>query len=217
MAGVAAIRDLATLHQCTVWKAGRLTFKKLRQSSRRTWRRDDTLLNPACLATAPDHHPWMSAPADVLPGDREKVYDLIGTQLFRDATPRGHSRSMRFPLLTQPVMEACLKVPTWMCISNGRNRAVARDAFADRLPRGILDRRSKGSYTGYMAAVYARNKSQMREFLEEGQLGAQGLLDRPALAKFFASELAPRDLSFLRIFDLCAAENWARQQLQFPS
>jgi asparagine synthase (glutamine-hydrolysing) len=212
MAGIAAIGDLAALHQCTVFKAGRLTLKKIMQRPRTVWKEDRTLLSPSCAATAPEHHPWMDAPADALPGDREKILDLIGTQLFRQATPRGMGRSMHFPLLSQPVMEACLKVPTWMWIANGRNRAVARQAFADRLPRGILDRRSKGSYTGYMAAVYTRNKLRMREFLEEGQLCAHDLLDRSALANFFEKELAARDLSFLRIFDLCAAENWARQQ-----
>jgi asparagine synthase (glutamine-hydrolysing) len=211
-AGIAAIGDLATLHQCTVFKAGRLTLKKIRQRPRMAWKEDRTLLNRAGVTTVSEHHPWMDAPSGALPGDREKIYDLIGTQLFRDATPRGEGRSMHFPLLSQPVMEACLRVPTWMWITDGRNRVVARQAFAGRLPRGILDRRSKGSYTSYMAAVYMRNQLKMREFLEEGQLCAHDLLDRSALANFFAKGLAPRDLSFLRIFDLCAVENWARQQ-----
>lgn len=217
VAGIAAISDLAALHQCTVFKAGRLTLKKILRRSHVGWKADRTLLNPSWATTTPEHHPWMDAPLGTLPGDREKIHDLIGTQLFRDATPRGTGRFMHFPLLSQPVMEACLKVPTWMWIAEGRNRAVARQAFADHLPRGIVDRRSKGSYTGYMAAIYTRNMSKMREFLEEGQLCAHDLLDRPALANFFARELAPRDLSFLRIFDLCAAENWARQQDQGPS
>lgn len=211
-AGFTAIRDLSALHQCTLWKAGALTFRKLWPRTRAVWKGDCTLLNSDCVALTPDRHPWMDAQLRGLPGDREKIQDLIGTQLFRDAAPRSEGRAMRFPLLSQPVMEACLKVPTWMWISNGRNRAVARDAFADALPRDILDRRSKGSYTGYLAAVYTRNKLKMREFLEDGQLNAHHLLDRPALANFFARELAPRDLSFLRIFDLCTAENWARQQ-----
>lgn len=215
-AGIAAILDLSSLHRCTVWKAGRLAFKKLRRRSPSGWKADTTLLNPDCLTAAPDYHSWLDAPTDALPGDREKIYDLIGTQLFRDATPRGAGRSMHFPLLAQPVMEACLKVPTWMWIRDGRNRAIARDAFTDLLPSGILDRRSKGSYTGYMAAVYARNKLAMRQFLEEGQLCAHDLIDRPSLTEFFARKLAPRDLSFLRIFDLCAAENWVRHQSQDP-
>lgn len=215
--GIAAIGNLATLHQCTVFKAGRLALKKILQRPRTAWKEDTALLNPACVTTVSEYHPWMDVPSDALPGDREKIYDLIGTQLFRKATPRGIGRAMHFPLLSQPVMEACLKVPAWMWIADGRNRAVARQAFADRLPRGILDRRSKGSYTGYLATVYTRNKLKMHEFLEEGQLRAHGLLDRPALTNFFAKDLALRELSFLRIFDLCAAENWVRQQGHDPS
>lgn len=217
MAGIAAIGDLAALHRCTVFKAGQLTLKKMLRQQRTAWKEDRTLLNPAHVSTVSEHHPWMDASPDALPGDREKIHDLIGTQQFRDVTLRGVEHSTHFPLLSQPVMEACLKVPTWMWIADGRNRAVARQAFADRLPRGILDRRSKGSYMGYMAAIYTSNKLKMHEFLEEGRLCAHDLLDRSALASFFAKDLAPRDLSFLRIFDLCAAENWVRQQGYDPS
>lgn len=217
MAGIAAIGDLAALHRCTVFKAGRLALKKALRRPCMAWKEDRALLRPACITTVPEHHPWMDAPRGALPGDREKIHDLIGNQLFRDTTPHGAGCSTHFPLLSQPVMEACLKVPTWMWIADGRNRAVARQAFADHLPRGILDRRSKGSYTGYMAAIYTRNKPKMREFLEDGQLCAHDLIDRSALASFLAKDVAPRDLSFLRIFDLCAAENWVRQQGHDPS
>jgi len=215
-AGFAAIRNISALHQCTVWKAGRLALEKLWRQPRTMWKADSTLLNPSRLEIAHEAHPWMDAPPDALPGDREKIYDLIGTQLYRHARPRGASRSVRFPLLSQPVMEACLKVPTWMWISDGRNRAIARAAFAGILPDGILNRRSKGSYTGYLAAVYARNKVLIRQFLEDGQLCAHDLLDRAALENFFASDLAPRDQSFLRTFDLCTVENWLRGQTQTP-
>lgn len=217
MAGIVAIGNLATLHRCTIFKAGRLTLKKVLRRSRATWKEDRALLNPACAATTLEHHPWMDVPSNALPGDQEKIHDLIGNQLFRDAGTRGLDRFIYFPLLSQPVMEACLRVPTWMWIADGRNRAIARRAFADQLPRGILNRYSKGSYTGHMANVYTRNKPKIREFLEEGRLCAHDLLDRPALANFFAKDLASRDLSFLRIFDLCAAENWTRQQGHDPS
>jgi asparagine synthase (glutamine-hydrolysing) len=216
-AGLIAIGNLATLHRCTVFKASRLAFRKALRRPRTTWKEDHTLLNPACVATTSEHHSWMDAPPGALPGDYEKIHDLIGNQLFRDAGPGGPGRSIHFPLLSQPVMEACLKVPTWMWIADGQNRAIARQAFADQLPRGTLDRHSKGSYTGHMAGVYMRNKLKIREFLEDGQLCAHDLLDRPALANFFAKDLASRDLSFLRIFDLCAAENWTRQQTHDPS
>jgi asparagine synthase (glutamine-hydrolysing) len=216
-AGLVAIGNLATLHRCTVFKAGRMALRKVLRQPRTTWKEDRSLLNPACVAMTSEHHPWMDAPSGVLPGDYEKIHDLIGNQLFRDFGPRGPGRSIHFPLLSQPVMEACLKVPTWMWIADGQNRAIARQAFANQLPHGILDRHSKGSYTGHMAGVYTRNKLKIREFLEEGLLSAHDLLDRPALADFFARDLASRDLSFLRIFHLCTAENWTRQQAHDPA
>lgn len=124
---------------------------------------------------------------------------------------------MRFPLLAQPVLEACLRTPSWMWIDGGLNRAVARDAFADRLPPGIRQRRSKGSYTGFLAGIYERNREVIRSMLVDGELASAGLLDIPALKAYIAQDLAPRDLSFLRLFDLCAVEAWIRTQRQCSS
>nr|WP_238345917.1 asparagine synthase-related protein [Luteimonas saliphila] len=209
-----AVRDLSTLHGCTVWKAGRLTRKKLgmvRRGVRRGWKEDRTLLSTQALEGPELAHPWLDPPPRSLPGDCEKIHDLIGTQLYMHATasPR---RRVRRPLLSQPVMEACLKVPTWMWIAGGRDRAVARDAFKGTVPSAILARRSKGSYAGYLATAYARNKAEIREFLMGGELRAAGLLDPHAMSEFLASEFAPRSMAFVRAFDLCTAENWVRNQ-----
>ncbi|WDS34747.1 asparagine synthase C-terminal domain-containing protein [Pseudoxanthomonas sp.] len=212
-AGFLAIRDLSSLHKCTLWKAGRLTLKKLRRGARRGWKQDRMLLARDCLVEQPDLHPWLQAPENALPGDHEKIQDLVGTQLFREATPRNNGKPLYFPLLSQPVMEACLPVPSWMWISGGRDRAIARNAFADVLPAAIANRRSKGSYTGYLAAVYSRNKQAMRAFLMDGELRAQGLLDPDALERYFDRDLSPRDITFTRIFELCAAENWVQGQM----
>jgi asparagine synthase (glutamine-hydrolysing) len=117
------------------------------------------------------------------------------------------------PLLSQPVMEACLAAPSWMWISGGRNRAVARDAFSDLLPRDVLSRRSKGTFMSYLGAVYQKNKERMCDFLLTGHLQAHGLLDADAVRSRIESPLPPRDESFTRIFELCMAENWVRHQV----
>lgn len=157
-------------------------------------------------------HPWFVAPDGALPGDRERIFDLAGTQVFRDGLARGTKWPLRMPLLSQPVVEACLKVPSWMWIAGGRNRAVARDAFADVLPADILYRRSKGTFMNYSGAVYRRNRSRLREYLLTGRLEGHGLLDGDALRRFFDRDLGTREDTFMRIFDLCAAENWVRHQ-----
>lgn len=211
-AGFKAIRDLAELHQCTVWKAGRLTAKKLFRPPKPPRIPEHSFLSDTSAAAASDLHPWFAAPPDALPGDRERIFDLAGNQVFRDGIARGGPRQLRMPLLSQPIMEACLKVPSWMWISGGRNRAVARDAFAHVLPHDILHRRSKGTFMNYSGAIYRRNSHRLRDFLLTGQLESRGLLDTDALRKFFACDPDSQANSFMRIFDLCAAENWVRHQ-----
>jgi asparagine synthase (glutamine-hydrolysing) len=210
--GLAAIRDLSTLHGCTCWKAGRLAIGKLRRGARIPFRANTSLLAPSLVIPELDRHPWFDAPDGLLPGDQERIAELAGTQVFRDSAPRGSTHWLRFPLLSQPVVEACLKAPSWMWINGGRNRALARQAFADRLPYEVLQRRSKGTFMSYLGAIYQRRKSLMREFLLDGHLHARGLLDTEALERFFHATLPPRDTSFMRILDLCMIENWVRRQ-----
>lgn len=212
LGGLTAIRDLSDMHQCTFWKAGRLALRKLRRGPRNPYKANTSFLSAAGIAhTVPDH-PWFKCPARTLSGDREKVGDLAGTQVFRETVPRQAKRWFRMPLLSQPIIEACLKAPTWMWIAGGYNRAIARAAFADVLPREIARRRSKGTFTSYYGAVYQRNKYRIRDFLITGTLSAHGLLDAEALSRFFGRDMPPRDESFKRIFELCMVENWIRHQ-----
>ena len=212
-AAATAVRDLSTLHQCTYWKAGRLTLRKLLRGPKLPCRAETSLL--AGGFAAPDlQHPWFDAPCGILPGDRERIADLAGTQVFRESAPRSSTHWLRLPLLSQPVVEACLKAPSWMWIAGGENRALARAAFADLLPREVLERRSKGTFMNYFGAIHQRNARQMREYLLAGQLQAHGLLDADAVNRFFDTPLPPRDTSFMRVFDLCMVENWLRHQDQ---
>jgi len=211
-AGFLTVRDLAELHQCTVWKAGQLTLRKLMTPPKPPREPELTFLANSAERQAFVPHPWHAAPRSALAGDRERIFDLAGTQIFRDGLARSVERHLRMPLLSQPVVEACLRVPSWLWIAGGRNRAVARDAFAETLPPAILHRRSKGSFMNYSGAVFHRNRAQLRDYLMSGVLASRGLLDTDALLRFLGRDLAQRETTFMRIFELCAAENWVRHQ-----
>ncbi len=202
--------DLARLHGCILTKAARLTLRKLVRPPKSAYKPDFALLKEASPAPL-EFHPWFAAPAHTLPGDRERVFDLAGNQLFAEVMLRNDDCHVRMPLLAQPVMEACLRVPSWLWISGGQNRAIARSAFSDLLPKEVLNRRSKGSFMNYNASLYRRNKELMRRFLLEGRINAHGLLDPDKLNVLMNRPPAARDQSFLRIFDLCMVENWVRQ------
>src|SRR3546814_6199814 len=76
---------------------------------------------------------WLDAPPNAFIGDQERIGALVGTQGYFDGIARNRHWPMRFPLLSQLVVETCMRVPAWMWIRTGRNRAIARDAFADLL------------------------------------------------------------------------------------
>jgi hypothetical protein len=80
----------------------------------------------------------------------------------------------RFPLLSQPVVETALRIPSWLWIENGRDRAVARTAYSGFLPASVLDRRTKGGLDSYAIAMLARNRSALQPFLLEGTCRAAG-------------------------------------------
>ncbi|NMW22857.1 asparagine synthase [Rhodanobacter denitrificans] len=210
--GMRAIRDLSMFHQCTYWKAGRLTLRKLIQSKDPPYAVDRSLLPSRTPLPAPELHPWLYHPIKTLPGDRQRIFELSATQFFRDSCPRGLTRRLRMPLLTQPVIEACLRAPSWMWFSDGQNRAIARLAFSDVLPPKILARKSKGTFTAYLGALYRRKLAKMLDFLLDGELQSHNLLDADALRQFAEGELPRGGNSFTRIFQLCILENWIRRQ-----
>lgn len=215
--GIRAILDLSSLHQCTPIRAGRLTLKKLIHGAKPCWRPNHALLREQEHGVPFDAHPWFDPPEDAFPGDRERISDLVGTQSYRDGIARSARWPMRYPLLSQPVMEACLSVPTWMWISGGQNRSIARAAFANALPASILNRRSKGSYTRYYAAIYERKRDDMLCFLMDGLLASRGLLKVDELRRELDSAHRPENPLNTRIFDLCMVENWARHQGTFSA
>ncbi|PBJ83977.1 asparagine synthase [Lysobacteraceae bacterium NML93-0399] len=212
LAAARAVRDLAELHQCTFWKASRLTARKLLAPAKPPRVPDLSFVRDTAHRSAANLHPWFTSPPDSLPGDRERIFDLAGAQIFRDGVARSATSHLRMPLLSQPVVEACLRVPSWMWIEGGRNRSVARSAFVDDLPAKILHRRSKGTFMNYSGAVYRRNKHLLRDYLLRGSLEGHGLLDAPALQRFFDRRHDDLDDGFMRIFDLCSIENWVRHQ-----
>ncbi len=206
-----SVLNLTKLHRCTAAKATWLAFRKLVDTPHLDPSADRSLLR-ASRQPPLGRHPWVPKDDGTLPGNCERIVDLAGTQMFREVTLREDDKRVRMPLLSQPVMEACLRVPSWLWIRGGLDRAVARAAFADALPPEIIQRRSKGNLMGFNAALFQRHKATMRRFLLDGCLSARGIVDADHLNAYLSRTAQPRDRSFLRIFDLCMTENWVRQR-----
>lgn len=153
--------------------------------------------------------PWFDTDLGRHSGKRDHLDLLIRTQ--NRVHGLGGIAVARFsPLLSQPLVELCLSLPTWLWCHGGINRAIARAAFADRLPLALRRRTSKAGPDSFIRAMFAAKRSQIREVLMEGQLASQGIVDRRAVEAALKTDVMSGDAIVYRLLDLVEAEAWAQ-------
>lgn len=164
----------------------------------------------AVIATdVDDRHPWLDAPAGTLPGKAAHVALLARAQMSIELYPRREAPPHIAPLLSQPIVELCLSIPSWHWVAGGRNRALARRAFEDALPAMLIARTSKGSPSGFLARVYDAQAARAGDLLRRGRLVEMGILDPDFVER--AVQLGWRDDgSAARLLAFAAAETWVR-------
>ncbi|OJU23297.1 MAG: hypothetical protein BGN95_08265 [Sphingomonas sp. 66-10] len=207
----ATLGNVARVHNSNVWTVVRLMMRQLvRRRSHRGWRRDDTFLHRPSLPTRFREHSWLIEPDNALPGSRAHIQQILGASAHLDDYGRNHAAPSLFPLLTQPVIEACLATPSWLWVEGGQNRAAARAAFRGRLPDAILDRRTKGGMEAFCARTFEANRDRLRPFLLDGLLAQAGLLDRASIDAYLTRPFTNRDSQFYSILPIADMEAWAR-------
>ncbi len=123
-------------------------------------------------------HPWLEDLEAAPPGKRLQIAALTAMQPGWGRSRRGDAARIQQPLLSQPVVEACLAIPTWQLVQGGRERGLARLAFADDLPASVVERRGKGALTSLYSRRAAASLPFLRTHLMDGVLAEAGVLDR---------------------------------------
>lgn len=126
-------------------------------------------------------HPWLGHLASLPPGRRDQLRAIANCQHFQSPTARGAFAPLLHPLLSQPVVETCLSISTWLLAHGTINRALAREAFGDWLPDGLRRRHGKGDASNYYRRTAAENAAFLKHYLGEGTLVGHGLLDGDAI------------------------------------
>jgi asparagine synthase (glutamine-hydrolysing) len=103
---------------------------------------------------------------------------------FYWAHPAADSPDRLAPLFSQPVVELALRLPTWVHIHGGVDRAIERGAFAREIPPQIMQRRRKGCFDNVVRELIETNIDFVRELLLDGALVREGVLDRSKLEGF---------------------------------
>jgi asparagine synthase (glutamine-hydrolysing) len=115
-------------------------------------------------------------------------------------------------LLAQPVIEACLSIPSWLWFDRGRDRAAARHGFSGLLPASVAWRRSKGAMDSFIVELFEANRARLKPFLLDGLLAGSGLVERDAIAAILDDTAPVRGLAYARVMQFADVEAWLRSR-----
>lgn len=159
-------------------------------------------------------HPWFR---DVKRPPRAMMRRL-GTLLcspdyYNGLAPADCAPEVVAPLCSQPALELFLRIPIYRHFE-GRDRGLARRAFAQEVPAPILSRTWKDRAPGSYGELVRRNREFLRELFLDGALVGEKLLDRAAVEA--ALSPSPHKATVLpgEIFRHLDVELWARHWLR---
>jgi asparagine synthase (glutamine-hydrolysing) len=178
-----------------------------------------TLVNQDLLRAAEREpemvHPWFAdqKTRGIPPGVLWHVMSVAGAPMYYSSFDDSQSSVERtLPLMSQPLIEVCLRTPTYVLIKNGMDRATARRAFAPDLPPEIIKRRAKGRIDHHLRNVLDANLDFVRDLLLDGRLVKEGLLNRANLEVYLTRSRSPADFQYSEILQsyLCM-EAWLKR------
>ncbi len=155
-------------------------------------------------------HPWLCDLDAVAPGKRQQIERLVQSQLVTGDCQRARDVDLLHPLLSQPLVEYSLGLPTDLLTQLRRDRALARQAFSRRLPDAVVHRRSKGDMTGHYGRWVGASLPFLRPFLLEGRLTEQRIIDRETLETLLTAEQLAWGADYVSILFAAVLEAWAQ-------
>lgn len=210
----------AQLSKTTVWKALREVWTDYagpRPSIAAALHKERPFISAATRADVQwDRfaHPWLrDGFLELGPAKRAQILMLDELQRHYTRLGRADVAEELHPFVSQPLIEATLRTPTYWFARNGLQRGLARQIFADLLPPSIRDRRSKSSNTSLWLEVLGRDLKRYRGLLLEGELTRRGLVDRAALERTLREmEVVGVRRMHISIISCLATEVWIQQQ-----
>lgn len=209
-----AALDAARLGRVSVWRAVAMAFA------------DQVRPNPTMLAPVRERpvlgeairswavqrerfiHPALCRGTRLPIGKHMQTWALMYPIGYYDPFERDRAPELVNPLLSQPLIELCLRLPTYVLTQGGRGRASLRRAFSAHVPGSIINRRSKGGMEEHIKDVLDRNISFVRELLIDGQLARRGFIDREVVISLLSDKPTAVAGSMSEIHSLIAVEAW---------
>jgi asparagine synthase (glutamine-hydrolysing) len=114
------------------------------------------------------------------------------------------------PLMSQPLIELCLRIPIYLLVAGGRQRSLARHAFREYVPPAIYNREDKGGTGTRLVDRIRESAPFLKDLLLDGLLVHEGIVERAALERHLIHGQPLRSSQLTSLLACIAAESWAR-------
>lgn len=161
-------------------------------------------------------HPWFQDRAGVPPGKLWHIFHMSIPLNIEDPLASPGDPEQVTPLISQPIFEQCLRIPTYVLTTGGWDRAIARKAFIGDVPAEILKRRSKGGVEDHVKAIVLQNIHFIRELLLDGTLVRENLIDRAKLEEALSGDPSAVAVGSVELFTVLSTEAWLHTWSRTP-
>ncbi|WP_161965747.1 asparagine synthase C-terminal domain-containing protein [Steroidobacter cummioxidans] len=210
---------VAGLTEESTWTVMMKSLRRWRRGAgmehqRRTVMSVSTLVDEALRASYADvssfPHPWLAHLQTVPWSLVRRLGTLLATPEFYNVASGIDPPEVLAPLYSQPAMELFLRIPVDVHFQDGRERGLARQAFAHDVPAEIIRRHWKDRAPGIADRLVERHRGLLRELLLDGVLVEAQLLNRKAVEEALSERVSKSAIhpgELLRHLDV---EVWAR-------
>ncbi|WP_143435357.1 asparagine synthase-related protein [Henriciella aquimarina] len=154
---------------------------------------------------------WACERGGLPPAKFEQVASLVHMAHLRDTVRRDGLGRTCHPLISQPLVDLCLRLPAYCLSPRGVSRGLARHAMTGRIPDSVRLRRSKGNASKFFAARISAARQRIVSHLMEGELVRQGLLKAAEVEAFMRTDAFARMPSGRTMLVLYAIEAWLQR------
>tara|TARA_R110002049_G_scaffold193364_4_gene362224 strand:+ start:8358 stop:10211 length:1854 start_codon:yes stop_codon:yes gene_type:complete len=163
---------------------------------------------------------WARESGGLPPAKFDQVSTLVHMFQVRDHLDSRGDRDIVRPLMSQPLIELCLRLPAWILSAGGVNRGLARRAFRGIVPDLVLERTTKGYAARYYVDRVSAWRQEIIETLANGELAARDLISSADIQALGEREQLTIQASGSRMLMYYGIESWLRawtRETQKPS
>jgi len=210
--GDARLAQVARRTRKTVWSVLAEARRSLRSSASGPKNVNSLVSAAVHDLAAGAEHAWVRALADhhAPPGKRVHVRALATNHFNHAASRRRQAADVLYPFMAQPMMELALGVPTPVLAGGNHARPFQRQAFHDRLPPLVRERRAKGDVSVYLSRLMCESLRSLRPYLLDGVLAGAGVLDRRKLETVLDPDFLIATKAGGDLVGAIAVEAWVR-------